>query len=324
MAIAHKPATTRRRLVLAGLAMAVGASPAAAQEKPAGKIKAVATISILGDMVRNVGGDRVNVTTLVGPNGDAHVYSPTPGDAKKLADADVVFVNGLGLEGWISRLISASATKASTVIVSKGVAPLKEQNAPDGGRAVLNPHAWQSVANAKIYVANIRDALRAADPADAAAYDANAAAYLGKLDVLDSQIEAAIGKIPTDRRQVVVAHDAFGYFSAAYGLTFLSPQGISTDAEPSAKDVAKIVTLIRTQKIPAVFLENISDPRLMNEIARETGAVIGGKIYTDALSDPDGPAGTYIDMMRRNVHEFSKALIGREGRFSFDSGQPPA
>jgi zinc/manganese transport system substrate-binding protein len=324
MAIAHKPATTRRGLVLAGLAMALIATPAAAHEKPADKIKAVATISILGDMVRNVGGDRVNVTTLVGPNGDAHVYSPTPGDAKKLADAEVVFVNGLGLEGWIPRLIGASATKASTVIVSNGIAPLKEQSARDGRRAVINPHAWQSVANAKIYVANIRDALRAVDPAGAAAYDANAAAYLGRLDTLETQIETAIGRIPADRRQIVVAHDAFGYFSDAYGLTFLSPQGISTDAEPSAKDVARIITLIRTHKIPAVFLENISDPRLMDEIARETGAAIGGKIYTDALSEPDGPAATYIDMMRHNVDEFSKALIGREGRFTFDRGQPPA
>jgi zinc/manganese transport system substrate-binding protein len=183
---------------------------------------------------------------------------------------------------------------------------------------VIDPHAWQSVTDAEIYVANIRDGLDAVDPAGKPTYDANAAAYLGKLDALEKQIEAAIDKIPADRRRIILTHNSFGYFSDAYGITFISPEGVSTDAEPSAKDVAKIIALIRQQKIPAIFMENITDPRLMEQIAHETGAAVGGKVYSDALSGPNGPASTYIDMMRHNVYEFSKALIGKEGRFSFD------
>ncbi len=306
--------TRRRALRLAGVMAALSAAPAAAQVEPRHKIKAVATISILGDLVANVDGDRVEVATLVGPNGDAHVYSPTPGDARKLAGADVIFVNGLGLEGWMTRLVATSGTKALTVVVSNGVTPRKTESVRDPARVKIDPHAWQSVANAEIYVANIRDGLSEVDPAGKDAYAANAAAYLGKLDALQKEIEATIAKIPADRRKVIINHNAFGYFSDAYGLTFIAPEGLSTDAEPSAKDVAKIITLIRTEKIPAVFLENISDPRLMDEIARETGVTIGGEIYSDALSAPGGPAATYIDLMRHNVSEFAKALTDREGR----------
>ncbi len=210
--------TRRHLLLLAGSIGLLIETPALGQDR----MNVVATFSILGDLVKNVGGDGVEVSTLVGPNGDVHVYLPTPGDARKLAAAKVVFVNGLGLEGWLTRLISASSTKASIVIASKGIKPRKMKNEHDTGD-VSDPHAWQSVANAKIYVANIRDG-------------------------------------------------------------------------------------IRLQKIPAVFMENITDPRLMEEIARETGATIGGTLYSDALSDPSGPAGTYIEMMRHNVSEFSKAL----------------
>lgn len=295
--------TRRRLLLLAGSVGLLIETPALGQDR----MNVVATFSILGDLVKNVGGDRVEVSTLVGPNGDVHVYLPTPGDARKLAAAKVVFVNGLGLEGWLTRLISASGTKASIVIASKGIKPRKMKDEHDSGD-VSDPHAWQSVANAKIYVANIRDGLIALDPAGKASYDANATAYLGKLDELEKQVEAAIAKIPADRRKIITTHDAFGYFSDAYGMTFIAPEGVSTDAEPSAKELAKIITQIKMQKIPAVFMENITDPRLMEEIAHETGATIGGTLYSDALSPPDGPAGTYIDMMRHNVSEFSKAL----------------
>jgi zinc/manganese transport system substrate-binding protein len=301
---------TRRSLHLfAGLAAALLAIPAAAQQQPQHKIEAVATISILGDLVRNVGGDRVDVTMLVGPNGDAHVYSPNPGDARTLARANVIFVNGLGLEGWMTRLSEASGTKAPTVVVSNGVAPRKMADMRDPTHVEIDPHAWQAVGNAEIYIKNIRDALSEADPAGKAIYDANATAYLGKLDALDKEVRAAIAKIPADRRKIITTHDAFGYFSDAYGMTFIAPEGVSTDAEPSAKGVARIITQIKAQKIPAVFLENITDPRLMRQIARETGATIGGTLYSDALSEPNGPASTYIDMMRNNVGEFSKALI---------------
>jgi zinc/manganese transport system substrate-binding protein len=303
--------TTRRGVLLAALAAALVATPAAAQDAPANKIKTVATISIIGDLARNVGGDRVEVTTLVGPNGDAHVYSPTPGDAKELAGAAIVFVNGLGLEGWMTRLVTASGSKAPMVIVSKGVTPRRMPDEDNPGKTVIDPHAWQSVADAKIYVTNIRDGLDAIDPAGKAIYDANAQAYLGKLDEVDREVRAAIAGIPADRRKIITTHDAFGYFGAAYGMSFIAPEGLSTDAEPSAKDVAGIIRQIKKQKIPAVFLENVSDPRLMQQIARETGAAIGGKLYSDALSEPNGPAGTYVDMMRHNARQFATALGGR-------------
>jgi len=295
--------TRRGLLLLAGSVGLLIETPVLGQDR----MNVVATFSILGDLVKNVGGDRVEVSTLVGPNGDVHVYLPTPGDARKLAAAKVVFVNGLGLEGWVTRLISASSTKASIVIASEGIKPRKMKDEHDTGD-VPDAHAWQSVANAKIYVANIRDGLIALDPAGKASYDANATAYLGKLDELEKQVAVTIAKIPVDRRKIITTHDAFGYFSDAYGMTFIAPEGVSTDAEPSAKDLAKIITQIKMQKIPAVFMENITDPRLMEEIARETGATIGGTLYSDALSDPSGPAGTYIEMMLHNGSEFSKAL----------------
>ncbi len=295
--------TRRGLLLLAGSVGLLIETPALGQDR----MNVVATFSILGDLVKNVGGDRIEVSTLVGPNGDVHVYLPTPGDARKLAAAKVVFVNGLGLEGWVTRLISASSTKASIVIASEGIKPRKMKDEHDTGD-VPDAHAWQSVANAKIYVANIRDGLIALDPAGKASYDANATAYLGKLDELEKQVAVAIAKIPVDRRKIITTHDAFGYFSDAYGMTFIAPEGVSTDAEPSAKDLAKIITQIKMQKIPAVFMENITDPRLMEEIARETGATIGGTLYSDALSPPDGPAATYIDMMLSNLRELTSAL----------------
>jgi zinc/manganese transport system substrate-binding protein len=287
----------------AGLALLMTAGPAFAQDK----LKVLATFSILGDFVKNVGGDRVEVATLVGPNSDAHVYAPAPADAKKVADAKVVIVNGLGYEGWMSRLAKASGSKAPVVVASKGV---KERKAAGGhGHGGADPHAWQSVANAKVYVANIRDALIAADPAGKAAYEANAAAYLGKLDALDQDVKAAVAAIPADRRKIISTHDAFGYFQQAYGVEFIAPQGVSTEAEPSARDVARIITQVKKQKIPAVFLENIADPRLMERIAQESGARVGGKLYSDALTDAKGDAPTYLDMMRHNIKQISTALM---------------
>jgi zinc/manganese transport system substrate-binding protein len=172
-----------------------------------------------------------------------------------------------------------------------------------------DPHAWQSIANARIYVGNIRDGLTQVDSAGASTYDTNTKTYLVKFDALEKEVKAAIAKIPVDRRKIITNHEAFGYFGDAYGMEFIAPEGLSTDSEPSAGDVAKIITQIRTQKIPAVFLENITDPRLMQRIAEESGAKIGGKLYSDALSAPNGPASTYIDLMRYNVHEFEQALI---------------
>jgi zinc/manganese transport system substrate-binding protein len=298
----------RRAPLLAGWLGVLIAATAQPQDVRADKLRAVASISIIADLVHNVGGDRVEVTALVGPDGDPHIYSPPPGDARTLASSAIVFVNGLGLEGWTTRLIAASGTRAPTVVVSSGVAPRKMPDEDRSGRIAIDPHAWQAVANAKIYIANIRDGLSAADPAGSAVYAANAAAYLGKLDELEREIRTAIATIPADRRKIITTHDAFGYFADAYGINFIAPQHVATEAEPSARDVAAIIAQIKQQKIPAVFLENITDPRLMQEIARETGAKIGGTLYSDALSAPGGPAGNYIEMMRHNLREMTKAL----------------
>ncbi len=289
-------------LFLAFMSMA-GAGPAKAQAPE--KLPVVATFSILADFARNVGGERTEVTALVGPNGDTHVYQPKPADAKELGAAKLILVNGLGLEGWIDRLIKASGAKAPVIVTTKGISP---QQMREEGRIEEDPHAWQSVANAKIYVANIRDALIAADPGGASVYRANADNYLGKLDALEKEVAAAIAKIPPGRRQIITTHDAFGYFGTAYGFRFIAPEGVSTETEASARDVAKIIRQIKAQKIPAVFLENVTDPRLVRNIATESGAKIGGTLYSDALSPPDGPAGSYIEMMRNNIRELAAAL----------------
>ena len=294
-------------------ALLVLASPASAEEGAKDKIPVVASFSILGDIVQNVGGDRVAVKSLVGPNSDAHVYSPSPADAKTLADAKVVFTNGLGFEGWIGRLIKSSNTKAPNVVAAKSIKPRKLADAHGHGHGHGHgdgdPHAWQSVPNVKIYVANVRDGLIAADPAGKAAYEANAAAYLAKLDVLDREVRDAIAKIPTERRKIITTHDAFGYFQEAYGVEFIAPQGVSTESEASARDVARIIQQIRKQKIPAVFLENVSDPRLLKRIAEETGAKVGGTLYSDALTGEKGDAPTYIDLIRHNIRTLSAALM---------------
>jgi zinc/manganese transport system substrate-binding protein len=284
------------------------AAPAAAQEK----VKAVASFSIIGDLVKQVGGDMLDLTILVGPDSDAHVYSPSPADAKAVADARIMFVNGLGFEGWIPRLVKASGTKGAVVIASQGI---KARRADDGrqhghahGHSESDPHAWQSVANAKIYVANIRHGLMRVDPANRTAYEANAARYLAQLEALEREIADEVARIPAERRRIFTSHDAFGYFKAAYGIDFIAPQGVSTESEASAQDVARIITQIKRQKIPAVFLENVTDSRMIKRIAAETGARIGGTLYSDALTDEKGVAPTYIDMIRHNLRTLSAAL----------------
>ncbi len=296
-------------------------------------VKAVASFSILGDMVKQVGGDRVEVTTLVGPDSDAHVFSPTPADAKMLAGADILFVNGLGFEGWMERLENASGFKGTLVVTSGGVKPLtmvEEEGHHHGADAeddhddhakgedhddedhdaavVTDPHAWQSLANGKLYVENIRDGLIAADPDGKAAYEANAQKFLDGIAAMETKVKQAIAKLPPERRKIITTHDAFGYFGDAYGMEFISPEGVSTESEASAKDVAKIIRQIRAENIPAVFIENVTDSRLLDQIARETGAKIGGMLFSDALSRPDGPAATYLDMFKHNVGALTAAL----------------
>jgi zinc/manganese transport system substrate-binding protein len=284
-----------RRIMLCVLLLI--ASPLHAAEQ----LKVVASFSILADFVRNVGGDRINLTTLVGADSDVHVYTPAPSDAKRIADAKLVVVNGLGLEGWLPRLVQSSGSKAQVVTVSAGIAPLKLGSAAD-------PHGWQSVPNAKIYVTDIANALAAADPDDAEFFRAQAKAYLEKLETLDREVREAVAKIPQERRKVISTHDAFGYFAAEYGVQFIAPLGVSTETEPSARDIATIIGQIKAQKIPAVFLENISDDRLIRRIAAETGSKVGGTLISDGLTGEKGPAPTYIDMVRHNIKALTSAL----------------
>ena len=305
-----------RRALVAGLAFGLAAVTAPFGAFAQEKLPVVASFSILGDFARQVGGDRVSVTTLVGPDGDAHVYSPTPADAKAMAAARLVLVNGLHFEGWLPRLVKSSGTKATMATATKGITPLEAGDDHDekgkGGHAHAHghddPHAWQSVANAKIYVANIKDALSAADPAGKASYEANATAYLAELDKLEGEVKAAVARIPAQRRKAIATHDAFSYFVKAYGIAFVAPQGVSTEAEASARDVARIIRQVKAQKIPAVFLENVTNPRLVEQIARESGAKVGGRLYSDALSAESEPAGTYIRMIKHNISEIEKAL----------------
>jgi zinc/manganese transport system substrate-binding protein len=287
----------RFQLWLVFLLLVTSAAPVRAQDR----LNVVASFSILGDFVRNIGGERVSVTTLVGPDGDVHVYTPAPADAKKIADAKLVVINGLGLEGWLPRLVQSAGSKATLVTASQGITPRRLGSDAD-------PHAWQSVANARIYVANIRDALVGVDPANAEIYRANAERYLTKLDALEREVRAAIAQIPQARRKVISTHDAFGYFASAYGIEFIAPQGVSTESEVSARDIARIITQVRAAKIPAVFLENISDDRLMRRISTETGARIGGTLFSDSLTGEKGDAPTYIDMVRHNIKALTSAL----------------
>ena len=286
-----------RRLMVWSICLAAIVCPARAQDR----LNVVASFSILADFVKNVGGDKVDVTTLVGPNGDVHVYAPAPSDAKKIADAKLLVINGLGLEGWLPRLLQSSGSKAPIVVATRGITPLKFGSDAD-------PHAWQSVANARIYVANIRDALVAADPADAETFRDNAARYLTELDALDAQVREKIAEIPPERRKLITTHDAFGYFASAYGVAFIAPLGVSTDTEPSARDIARIIGQIRADKIPAVFLENLSDDRLIRQLAAETGAKPGGTLYSDSLTGEKGDSPTYIAMVRHNIRALTSAL----------------
>ena len=284
---------------LATLGVATTSRPWAAD-----KLKVVTTFTILGDMVRNVGREHIALTTLVGPDGDAHVYEPTPADARTLAQADVVVVNGLGFEGWIDRLVRVSGYKGPVVVASEGVAALTvEENRPD-------PHVWQDLANGRLDVANIARALAAADPAHADDYRRRAEAYDRELAALDRDIRGRLGAFPADRRKVITSHDAFQYFGRAYGIDFRAPVGLSTESEPSAGEVAALIRQMRDEGIHALFVENVTDPRLVEQLAREAGAVVGGRLYSDSLSGPTGPAPTYLDMFRHNVAEIAKAVSG--------------
>lgn len=315
-------------------AMAQAAPPSPPPPSSTAALPVVASFSILADLVRQVGGPLVQVTSLVGPDGDAHAFSPGAQDARRLQAARVLVTNGLGFEAWLARLKTASGFKGLEVVASEGVQARRFDGgeAQGGGQAgkpghdhdhnhdqehehghahgPWDPHAWQDVANAMRYVRNIAAGLAAADPSHAGRYHDHAAAYVQQLQVLDGDIRAAVARIPARRRQLVTTHDAFGYFSQAYGVRFIGARGLSNESEPSAADIARLASQIRHDGIAAVFLENIGDPRLMEQLARETGATVGGKLHSDALSPAGQPGDSYIGMMRSNLQALSQALGG--------------
>ncbi len=335
---------------LATCASLLSLSPVLTAQASSAELKVVASFSIIADFAKNVGGDRVEITTLVGPDGDAHVYEPRPADAVAVSKADVVLVNGLEFEGFLKRLIETSGTKAPIVELTKGVEPLRLSDEPAGHahpeaeeeeahnhkaeeaghkhetadahdhdhgheghhhHGEYDPHAWQSIKNAQIYVKNIAGAFCKADKPGCATYTANSDAYVAKLATLNEKVKTEIAAIPPEKRVIITSHDAFGYFEHAYGLNFLAPEGISTESEASAADVAKLVDQVKHDKASAIFVENITDKRLIDQIASETGLKVGGTLYSDALSTADGPAATYIDMVNHNIETISAAVLGQ-------------
>lgn len=281
------------------------------------RLSVVATFSIIGDLVANVGGEHVAVKTLVGPDSDTHVFAPSPTNAGFVAKADLVVVNGLGFEGWLDRLIAASGYSGPVVAASKGATLLpadpeavEEDRAGQDREGRHDPHAWQSAANTVTYVENIADGLCRVDADHCAEYRTNAALYAAELGRLDADIKAGFARIPAERRKVITSHDAFGYFGDAYGVRFIAPQGVNTESEASAADVAALIQQIRAEGVTALFVENISDPRLIEQIGRETGVTPGGALYSDALSGPDGPAPSYLAMMRYNAALLQAAMQG--------------
>ncbi|WP_138514707.1 metal ABC transporter substrate-binding protein [Rhodoferax bucti] len=290
-----------RRLFLASTVALTLWSPAA---RAADKLPVTATFSILGDLVRVVGGDKVSVTTLVGADQDAHVFEPKPGDAKALLASKLLVMNGLGFEPWAGKLLKSTGYRGETVVAAKGVEARFLRAGSGHAHAhgqEPDPHAWQNPNNVMLYVRNIAAGLGKADPANAASYQANANAYIKELQALDAWAAAQIFAIPGGQRKVITSHDAFGYLAARYDITFLAPQGINTEVEPSAKQVAKLIQQIQREKIGAVFLENMSNPQLIAQLSKDAGAPLGASLYADALSAPDQPGATYLQLMRHNV-----------------------
>lgn len=312
-------------LIASAIGLATMALSPALQAQTQAPIKAVASFSILGDLVQKVGGDRVVVDVLVGPGGDAHVFQPKPSQAKLVGQAQIVFSNGLGFEGWMTRLLNTASYKGRHVVVSEGIKPMEsedhehdQKNHKDQGKKAsghdhgeIDPHAWQSVPNAMAYVGNIAKGLCEVDTAGCDSYKRNAAAYSAELKGLDTDIRALWAVIPAAQRKVITSHDAFGYYAKEYGVSFLAPQGVSTDSEASAKGVAQLVRQIKKENIKALFVESISDPRLIAQIGRETGVKPAGELFSDALSDSKGPAATYMSMMRANTTALTQAVMGQ-------------
>jgi zinc/manganese transport system substrate-binding protein len=286
------------------VSIAFSAVSAVAEERP----KVVATFSILGDMTHQIGGDLIDLTVLVVPGADAHLFDPRPSDVRQVAGADLLIANGLGFEEFIPGLVSSASFDGTVIEVSAGIAPLLF--ADDDGTSVPDPHAWHDPANARKYAGNIASALIAADPENAAIYETNVARYLAEIDAVDLQIQGLLGEIPPNSRKILTSHDAFGYLGTAYDLDLQSVVGFSTGDDPSAGDIATLISEIRAGGARVLFVETNNNPGLLEQISSETGAHIGGELYSDSLSDPGGPAATYLDLMRHNAATIATGLLG--------------
>lgn len=311
-----------KKLLQSILAISAAAMLAAVPEasRADDKLAVTASFSILGDLVRVVGVDRVNVTTLVGPNQDAHVFAPKPADAKNILQSKLLVVNGLGFEPWAQRLAKSAGYKGSLLVASDGVAVRQRQlpasepatvaktNGHRHTSAEADPHAWQNPQNVILYVRNIASALARLDPAGANTFKTNSDAYIKEIEALDQWAKAQFDLLPKDKRKAITSHDAFGYFADHYGITFLAPQGMSTEAEPSAKQVAQLIRQIQQEKIKAVFVENMSSPKLLAQLSRDAGVSAGASLYADALSAQDQPGSTYLKMMRHNVTQLALGM----------------
>ena len=286
---------------LAALLLLALSAPARAEPNPAEPIHVVASFSILADLARGAGGDAVEVTSLVGPDADPHGYEPRPSDARKVAGASVLVLNGFGFDSWVDRLATASGFHGIRVVATAGVTPILHDGTPD-------PHAWQSAPNAIAYVDAIADGLAASRPDEADAIRASAAAYQSKLRTLDTEIRTTLQAVPQDRRTIVVPHRAFDYFGRAYGIAFLAPLGTNADAEATGAEMARVVDRLRRGEAQAIFTEHLEDRRIVARIAAEARLPITGELYSDALSGPSGPAPDYVTLMRRNARLIAEAL----------------
>lgn len=272
------------------LALATATTLMYGSSQAADKLPVTASFSILGDLLRVVGGERVAVTTLVRPDEDAHVFEPRPFDAKTVLQSKLLVVNGLGFEPWAHKLARSAGYQGAMLVATKGV--------PTRG---TDPHAWQNPLNVVVYVQNMAAALSQLDPQGTTTYQTNRDTYVKDLLALDAWAKEQFAAIPADKRKVITSHDAFGYFAAHYQIQFLAPQGVSTDAEPSAKGVAQLIRQIQREKIKAVFVENMGNPKLLRQLSRDAGVAMGASLYADALSGTDPAGATYLRMMRHNV-----------------------
>jgi len=295
----------------------LAAAPRARAQAPrsTARLPVVASFTVLGDMARIVGGERAAVSVLIGPDGDAHTFQPRPSDAAALRGAAVVLRNGLGFEPWMDRLLRAGGGRAAVVTAADGITPraLPDSHGHGHSHGTADPHAWQDLRHGQAYVRSIAAGLAAADPDGAGTYERNAEAYLARLAALDAWVRAEIDAVPAGRRRVITSHDAFGYFGAAYGVSFDSPQGASTEGEASAAQVAALIRQVRARNTTAVFMENMASPAVLDRLAREAGVRVRGKLYSDALSPPDGPAPSYEAMFRHNVGLLVPAMRGDAG-----------